>query len=350
MSSEPRILIVDDQETNVELLQRILARAGYTDVVSTTDPRRAVALVHEAAPDLVLLDLHMPHLDGFGVMEALAAGMPPSAYLPILCLTADVSREVRERALGSGARDFLTKPFDRTEVLLRIRNLLETRSLYQEVARHRDALEAKVRERTRALEAAQGEILERLAQAAEMRDDDTGQHTRRVGETSAVTARALGMDEDTVELVRRAAPLHDVGKIGIPDAILLKPGLLTPEERAVMRTHTTLGARILARGRNAVMAMAEQVALCHHERWDGGGYPRGLRGEEIPLAARIVAVADFYDALASDRPYRAAWPIPRVLAEIEAGIGSHFDPDVAAAFLRAHAEGAIDEAYVAVEA
>ncbi|CAA9361433.1 MAG: Response regulator, partial [uncultured Gemmatimonadaceae bacterium] len=197
----------------------------------------------------------------------------------------------------------------------------------------RKRTEAALRESESGLRAAQAEVLERLAQAAEVRDDDTGLHTRRVGELSARIAAALGLPEAEVALVRQAAPLHDVGKIGVPDAVLLKPGPLTPEEFAVIQAHTTLGARILSGSGAPLTRLAEAIAHAHHERWDGGGYPRGLAGEAIPLAARIVAVADVYDALTSDRPYRAAWPVERVVAHIRAGAGTHFDPAVVAAFL-----------------
>jgi putative two-component system response regulator len=184
-------------------------------------------------------------------------------------------------------------------------------------------------------------MLERLAQAVETRDGETGEHTRRVGENSAHLARALGLPDDQVELLRRAAPLHDVGKIGIPDAVLAKRGALTAAEREVVKTHTVLGAKILAQGDSELMRAAERIALGHHERWDGTGYPNGLAGEEIPLEARIVAVVDVFDALVHDRPYRDAWTETRALAEIEAGAGGHFDPAVAAAFLQAHAAGGL---------
>jgi putative two-component system response regulator len=217
--------------------------------------------------------------------------------------------------------------------LLRIRNLLETRFLHLSLQSHNETLEQRVRERTRDLEEARLEVLERLTQAAEYRDDATGQHTRRVGELSARMARKLLLGDEDVELIRRAAPLHDTGKIAIPDAILLKPGRLTPEEFEIMKTHASIGARMLSGGRTPMMLLAEEIALSHHERWDGTGYPNGLSGEDIPFAARIVAIVDFYDALANDRPYRSAWPESRIIAEIEGQSGKHFDPRVVEAFL-----------------
>ena len=320
-----RILVVDDEPANVLFLERLLAREGYTQVVSCTDPREATGHFARTPPDILLLDLHMPGLSGFEILEQLRPALM-GHVLPVLVLTADATPRARLKALESGATDFLTKPLDAAEVLLRIRNHLRARFLHLHV-------EAQVRARTEEVERGQIESLERLAQAAEFRDDDTGQHTRRVGEMSARLAEALGFAPAQVALVRRAAPLHDVGKIGIPDAILNKPGRLTPEEMAVMRTHAAIGASILAGSRSELVVMAEQIALSHHERWDGGGYPHGLREDAIPLTARVVALADFHDALTSDRPYRPAWPADRVIAEIRRETGAHFDPVVAEAFL-----------------
>ena len=324
---DARILIVDDQEANVALLEGILQRvAGSYNYKSTTDSRVVLALYSEFQPDLILLDLHMPHLDGFGVMEELKPLIPEESFLPILVLTADITPEAKQRALAGGAKDFLTKPFDSTEVRLRIENLLETRFLHLE-------MEQRVRARTRELEDAHVEVVERLALAAEYRDDDTGEHTKRVGRISAVLARAHGLPPGEVTVIRRAAPLHDVGKIGIPDSILLKPGRLTPEEFEFMKTHTTIGAKILSGGRFPLLRVAEGIALTHHERWDGGGYPQGLRGESIPLPGRIVAVADAFDAMTRARPYKAAWPVAQAVAELERCAGKQFDPKIVEAFL-----------------
>src|SRR5215211_8856594 len=240
----PRIMIVDDQPSNVMLLEGILQEEDFTSWRSITDPREVMPAFLEFLPDLVLLDLQMPYLDGFAVMKQLQACTAPDDFLPILVLTADITSEVKRRALSEGALDFLTKPFDAMEVVLRIRNLLQTRSLHLQLQGQNHLLDQKVRERTAELEATQVEILERLALAAEYRDDDTGQHTQRVGQTTARIADALGWSSADVELIRRAAPLHDVGKIAISDLILLKPGKLTPEEFESMKTHTTLGAKM----------------------------------------------------------------------------------------------------------
>ena len=333
-----QILLVDDHEANVRLLERILLQAGYTNLRRTTDPRQVLPLFSEVQPDLIVLDLHMPHLDGFAVLEQLRPLIPAGTYLPILVLSADITRDAKQRALQMGAKDFLTKPLDQVEVLLRIKNLLETRFLHRALRAQNQQLEQRVRERTRSLEAAQLEILERLARAAEYRDDDTGEHTERVGRIAALLARALGLREAEVELVRRAAPLHDVGKIGIPDEILLKPGKLTASEFAQMQTHTTIGVKILSGSRFPILQLATEIALTHHERWDGSGYPHGLAREAIPLPGRIVAVVDVFDALTHERPYKAAWPVAAAVAELRRQRGRQFDPNVVTAFLALQAE------------
>lgn len=323
------ILIVDDEASNVKVLKRVLAVAGYRQVTAITAPREAIARFAEIKPDLVLLDLHMPEIDGMAVMERLRAQQSPSEFFPILMLTGDGSPEACQRALTMGASDFVAKPFDMHEVLIRIKNLLEIRSLHRQVAEQNQELERKVRERTAELDTAQLDTIARLALAAEFRDDETGRHTQRVGALSELLARALGWSGAEAGLLGLAAPLHDVGKIGIPDAILLKSGLLTVGERKTMEGHTTIGAKILSGGRSSFIQLAEKVALSHHERWDGLGYPERRSGPAIPQAARIVAVADFFDATVHDRIYRKAWPMDQVLAAIAAMSGAAFDPAVA---------------------
>ena len=323
------ILIVDDEPPNVRLLQRVLADAGYRRVTAITAPREAIARFAEIKPDLLLLDLHMPEIDGMAVMERLRAQLPSSEFFPILMLSGDASPLACQRALSMGASDFVAKPFDMHEVLIRIRNLLEARSLHRQVAEHNQHLERKVQERTAELDTAQLDTIARLALAAEFRDDETGRHTQRVGALAEVLALALGWNDGEAGLLRLAAPLHDVGKIGIPDSILLKSGVLTVSERKTMEGHTTIGARILSGGRSSFIQLAEKVALSHHERWDGQGYPERRLGPAIPPAARIVAVADFFDATMHDRVYRKAWPVGQVLAAIAAMSGTAFDSVVA---------------------
>ncbi len=337
-----RILIIDDNEAILRVLTRMLNRTGLTEVHATTDSLEGLAMFGRVAPDLVLLDLHMPEPDGFQVLERIRGqeGEEEATVVPVVMLTGDQDQALRIRALGLGANDFLVKPFDATEVGLRVRGLLQTRCLQRRLALQNQDLEARVAERTRELEASQLEMLQRLADAAELRDDETGQHTQRVGRLACRLARTMGCDPAEAMLIARAAPLHDIGKIGVSDAILRKPGKLTEEEYAEMKTHAAVGARILSGGRSDLIQMAERIAHCHHERWDGTGYPRQLAGQAIPLEARIVAVVDFFDALTHDRPYRGAVPVRRTLEMIRESSGSHFDPAVVEAF----------EAIVAAEA
>lgn len=331
--SRSNILIVDDEETNIRLLELMLGSAGYEDLRGVSDPRCVLPACRERTPDLILLDLQMPHIDGLQLMKLIFEELSGETYLPILVLTADLTPEAKRKALASGAKDFLPKPFDAAELLLRINNLLSTRALYKQVQVHNNGLESRVEERTRALAEAEIEILERLARAAEYRDDETGQHTQRVGMLAAMVAEVAGQSAQQVEFLRLAAPLHDVGKIGIPDRVLLKPGKLTPEEFAIMKSHTTIGGEILAGSRFPVLQLARQIAICHHERWDGTGYPQAISGESIPIAARITAIADVFDALTHARPYKEAWTVQRAIATIKQESGRHFDPVLASAFV-----------------
>lgn len=318
-----KILIVDDEKANIRLLEVMLYQAGFTEITSTIDPRETRDLVRDWKPDVLLLDLNMPHLSGFDVLFQIRAGLA-NLTMPILVLTADATNPVKHKALAEGANDFVTKPLDQVEVLLRINNLLQTRF-------HGVLLEEKVRERTRDLETAQFETVQRLALAAEFRDDQTGFHTKRVGTISARIAAAMGLPPDFVDLIGRAAPLHDVGKIGISDAILLKPGPLTAAEFAIMKQHTVIGARIMAGSSSPILQLAEEIALTHHERWDGTGYA-GMVEKEIPISGRIVAVADVLDALLHARPYKPAWSLQDAVDEICRQRGRQFAPDVVDAF------------------
>jgi putative two-component system response regulator len=348
--SDLRILVVDDDPNNVLLLTGILERAGYTRVESTTDPTEIVGMfIHEEA-DLVLLDLHMPEIDGFELMRRLGPLTADGTRIPLLVLTADRTEETKRRALACGARDFLGKPYNQTELLLRVKNLLQVRALQRELDERNLTLEDAVADRTVELEQARLEILARLALAAEYRDDATQRHARRIGCTSALLAAQLRLPDETVELIQRAAPLHDVGKIGIPDAVLLKPGALTRAERARIQEHTTIGAEILSGSGTPVLRMAEEIALTHHERWNGDGYPRHLHGEEIPLIGQIVAVADVFDALTHERRYKAAWPVRRAVDEICGQAGEQFDPRVVEAFAALSHESLVEEPITEVAA
>jgi putative two-component system response regulator len=329
---DARVLVVDDEYANVRLLEHLLQRWGFADVVTTTTSAEVPELYRTSRPDILLLDLQMPEPNGFRLMELLAEEIQGPTRLPVLVLTADITQEVKKRALASGARDFLTKPFDPTEVELRLRNLLETRRLQLELQSHNETLERRVQDRTRDLDMARLETLERLALAGEYRDDNTHEHAQRVGRSAARLAEALGRPAYEVELLRRAAPLHDIGKIGVPDAILLKPGKLDPQEFEVMRTHSRIGHQILSGSGSRVLRVSAEIALTHHERWDGSGYPEGLKGDAIPLCGRIAAVADVFDALMHRRPYKEAWSLDAAVAEIREGSGRHFDPAVARVF------------------
>jgi response regulator RpfG family c-di-GMP phosphodiesterase len=325
---QARILIVDDQPANVLLLQSLLEVSEFANVVSTTDSSQVLSLCAGDEPDLILLDLQMPAPDGFEVMRQLEPWTKASIPIPILVLTADNTRESKTRALSVGASDFLTKPVDTTEVVLRVKNLLTMRFLQLELRSHNVVLEQRVLERTRDLEEARSELVERLALAAEYRDDATRDHARRVGRLSGLMAARLGLPDETVESIRRGAPLHDVGKLAVPDSILLKPEGLTPDEREAMKVHAAVGGEILGRSRSPLLRMSEEIALTHHEWWDGTGYPHGLKGEEIPLSGRIVAAADVFDALTHRQSYKDAWPVERAITEIHRLSGRQFDPRV----------------------
>ncbi len=326
------ILVVDDEPANVHMLERVIRRVGYSNVRCTTDPHRVLSMFQDEVPDVILLDLHMPGMSGLEVMRQLRDIAGPLAPL-VLVLTGDTTPEAKARALTGGAKDFLFKPFDLSEVALRVHNLVDLRILHRQLHNHNQRLEQRVRERTSELEQARHDMIERLGMAAEYRDDETGQHTRRVGQCAAQLAAALGLASAEIEVVARAAPLHDVGKIAVPDLILLKKGPLTPEEQAVMRSHTTIGGQLLAGSDSELLKTARAVALTHHEHWDGGGYPNRIAGDEIPLAGRIVAIADVYDALMHDRPYRPRFEPHRVIDFMQQQRGRQFDPAVLDAFL-----------------
>ncbi|MEQ9400456.1 MAG: diguanylate cyclase [Longimicrobiales bacterium] len=328
-----RILVVDDEADVAQALQRVFRRVGYATPLVETDPARALDRVREEGVDIVLLDLHMPGMSGLEVLRDLNRATGPEDLLPVLVLTGDDDPDLRRRALAAGALDFLSKPLDVAEAEARVSNLLSIRWLHQRVAEQRDALEERVQERTSELADARTEILHRLARAAEYRDDVTGRHAERVGLMASLIAAELDAGARTVELIRRTAPLHDVGKIAVPDAILRKPGRLTRSEFEIMKTHTVVGEQILGGSRQPLLCMAARIAAGHHEKWDGSGYPRGLAGAGIPFEARIVTVADVFDSLSHARPYKQACAASEAVDIIRTDRGTHFDPDAVDAFM-----------------
>ena len=337
--TDMRVLIVDDNPVNIELLVRILEDAGYTDLRTTQDPRNVAHLCTSRMPDLVLLDLHMPDRTGFEVMGDIRDLLREPENLPVLVITADSARESRQRALSMGARDFISKPLDTSELLLRARNLLQTRHLQKELSDRNAMLTDTVRARTVELEHARLESLSILAATVEYGDQGSYQHTQRVGRTAALIAQALELSDTTVTMLREAAPLHDIGKVGIPASICHKSGAFTAEEFAIMKTHVDIGANILAPATSPVLRAAADIARTHHEHWDGAGYGQGLFGEAIPLTGRITAIADVFDALTHARSYAEAWDIDRALAEITGQTGRQFDPRVVGAFATLNPDG-----------
>lgn len=327
-----RILIVDDNPVNVMLLERMLAQDGCTNVHSTTDSREVMGLQRECNFDLILLDIQMPNMDGFEVMEALAGDIEDD-YLPILVLTAQNDSETCVRALRKGAKDFITKPFRNEEALQRIRNMLEVRSLYNSHRNQAEVLEQQVRLRTSELRDTQLEIIRRLGAAGEYRDNETGLHIVRMSKSCKLLARASGMDETVCELILHASPMHDVGKIGIPDRILLKPGPLTADEWEIMKRHSAIGAEILGQHESEILTVAREIALRHHEKWDGSGYPDGLVGTDIPFTARVVAVCDVFDALTSERPYKKAWSVSDAVGYLKDNVDAHFESRLVSLFI-----------------
>jgi putative two-component system response regulator len=331
-----QIIAVDDTSVNLTLLATILASADYENVVCITDPNTVEDELAKHPPDLLFLDLHMPARDGFEILAALSPQVRGPDMLPVCVITADSDIKVRRRALQMGARDFIVKPIDAIEVLMRTRNLLEARWLQQHLRYE--------------LERSGFDNLERLARIAEGRDSHDYEHATRVGALARRIAEAHGLGSQFAALIRETAALHDVGKIVIPDSILRKPGPLTADEVSVMRTHTTVGAEMFGTVTHSeTIAMAATIARHHHERWDGTGYPDGLAGEEIPIAARIVAVADVYDALVTNRPYRDALSEDEAIAEIDSGSGTQFDPQVVEAFHRWREVAPVTEAIYRVD-
>jgi len=328
-----KILVIDDELVNVELVKEMLDISGYTDVVGVSDPEEGLLLYRKHDFDLVLLDLLMPRMDGFEVMARMQKCEKPLSP-PILVLTALKDQSTRLKALNRGARDFLGKPFELDEAICRIFNLLEMHLTQKKLSLYNESLEQEIQKATSELQKTQLEIVQRLGAAAEYRDTETGAHTLRVGYYAQCLARAMGFSGAEADLLLHAAPMHDIGKIGIPDNVLLKRGKLDAKEWEIMKSHTTIGAEILRGDTSRVMRLAKVIALSHHEKWNGSGYPQGLSGKDIPMEGHIVSVADVFDALTMVRPYKPAWKIEDAVQLIQDGKGTDFSPELVDAFIQ----------------
>ncbi|MDD2925709.1 HD domain-containing phosphohydrolase [Rhodoferax sp.] len=330
------ILVVDDEVRNIKLLETLLQVDGYV-TVSAKNGRDALALAIADPPDLILLDLMMPDMDGFETTALLKAD-PRTQNVPVIVVSSLEDRASKLRTLQAGAEEFLTKPIDRADLKVRVRNLLRLKEYGDFLANHNRILEEQVQQRTAQLHEANRETIFTLVRAAEHKDEETGHHVRRISHFCRELARHLALGAEFSEMIFLASPMHDVGKIGIPDHVLLKPGQLSEQEWVIMRTHCVLGANILSNGSSPCIQMGCEIALNHHERWDGSGYPQGIGGKAIPLAARIMQICDVYDALRSRRPYKQPFEHPLTVKIISQGDGrvhpGHFDPEVLSCFVQ----------------
>ena len=328
-----KVLIIDDSDINLTLIRALVMKLEECDPQLFSEPEVGLAWCKDNLPDLVIVDYMMPVMDGLQFISAFRL-IPGRAEIPVLMITANDQKDIRYDALRGGANDFLTKPIDRIEFSARVKNMLTLRDGQKYLEDRAAFLEELVDERTREIRDRERELIYRISRAAEFRDPETGAHIQRMAHYSEIIARGLGLDEKLCKLILQAAPMHDVGKIGIPDMILLKPGKLTDEEFDIMKKHAAMGYELLKDSGSEIMQAGAEIALTHHEKFDGSGYPNGLKGEEIPIFARIVAVADVFDALTSDRPYKKAWDSKDAIELIKKNSGSHFDPECVEAFLK----------------
>ncbi len=320
-----KILIVEDDPLNADLLREILEEEGYFNIFMSQDPFQVLSLHEKNTFDLILLDIQLPGMSGVQVLEQLQRSNKRE-FLPVIMLTACTDRKIRKKVLEAGARDFISKPFENWEVLLRIRNILHTRFYYAQQVLRVDLMESEVSRRTKEIRETQFEIIQRLAVAGELRDNETGAHVKRMSHICSLLASKRGVTSEFSELILYASAMHDVGKIGIPDSILLKSKKLSPAEWEIMQQHPKIGARIIGNHNSPLISLAREISLFHHERWDGGGYPHNISGGRIPVSARIAAISDVFDALTSDRPYKKAWSIEKSVEMIKSESGKHFEP------------------------
>lgn len=345
---ESRIYIVDDEPHNLLLLSRMLNKQGYVHVTTNGDPNLAIRELNEESWDLLLLDLAMPKLTGLELLKLIQPLVRDTPPLPVLVLTGDTRTDTRRAALNLGAKDFVAKPFDPPEVMCRIGNLLESRHFQKRLLLHNEQLDQQVKQRTAQLVRNQLDSVRRLGLAAEYRDDNTGRHILRVSTYALMLSHEMGQSEEFVTNIGYAAQLHDIGKLAIPDSILQKPGPLDAEQWQIMQQHVRLGAEILSGSDCPILRMAEDIALYHHERWDGKGYLQSLKGKEIPTSARILSVCDVFDALTSERPYKRAWTVDEALAEMVKNGGTQFDPTVMNHFVKVVASLRADPVYASL--
>lgn len=332
MYNAMKIVIIDDTPLNLTLMQALVGKLADCEPVPFIDPLAGLAWCQANEPDLIVVDYMMPGLDGVEFIRRIRA-TPERSDVPILMVTADHERQTRYDALQSGATDFLNKPVDRNEFQPRVHNMLALRRAHLATRERARTLEAEIAEATAQIHDREQETVTGLARAAEFRDPETGAHILRMAHYSALIARQMGLSEAYAEQLLHAAPMHDVGKLGIPDHILMKPGRLTPDEFEQMKRHPLIGHDILKDSTSPVIQTAAVIALTHHEKFDGTGYPHGTAGDAIPLEGRIVAVADVFDALTSARPYKPAWPVDEATAFLRDGRGRHFDPSCVDALL-----------------